>query len=136
METNNAEENYLCPSYISKPGAQLFGIVADGKVQYLDETIVVDKTFTEAAKKGRSPESRFRFAGKCIKGGCAQWNGGKGVCGLADKLIGEIDAPPQAELQHCAIRENCRWFAQRAGDACAICSETVRNMEEAFLAGQ
>lgn len=134
MENKPAEENYLCPSYISKPGAQLFGIVAEGKVQYLDEVIVVDKTFTEAAKKGRTPESRFRFAGKCIKGGCAQWNNGKGVCGLTDKLI---DAAPEAEateLQHCAIREKCRWFAQRAGKACAVCSESVRNMEEAFLA--
>jgi hypothetical protein len=136
MENKNNAEDQLCPSYISKPGAQLFGIVADGQVQYLDEVIVVDKTFTEAAKKGRSPESRFRFAGKCIKGSCAQWNDGKGICGLADKLIDRIDVPPKAELQHCAIRENCRWFSQRQGAACAICSETVRNLEEAFLAGQ
>lgn len=134
MNDKKTEEDYLCPSYLSKPGAQLFGIVEDGKVQYLEEAIIVDKTFTEAAKKGRSAESRFRFAGKCIKGGCAQWNNGSGVCGLTDKLIDEVSAAPAAELQHCAIREKCRWFAQRGATACAICSESVRNMEEAYFA--
>lgn len=124
----------LCPSYISKPGAQLFGIVADGRVIYLEKPITVNKIFVEEAAKGRTPESRFRFSGKCIEGGCKQWDGGRGVCGLTDKLIAAAGEKADAELQHCGIRTRCRWFMQRGATACAICSESVRNMEEAYLA--
>jgi hypothetical protein len=134
METKpNNDSNYLCPSYISKPGAQLFGYINDGKVEYLQESIVVDKTFVEEAKKGRTPESRFRFAGKCIKGSCAQWNNTDGVCGLTNKLIDEAPEKEVSELEHCAIRSQCRWFAQRGAKACAVCSDSVRNMEEAYI---
>jgi hypothetical protein len=57
-------ENLLCPSSILKPGASLFGIVnTEGTVDYLPEAIKVDSTFVDEAKKGRTPEARFRFAG-------------------------------------------------------------------------
>ncbi len=134
MDSNSNQEDYLCPSYLSKPGAELFAYVAEGQLQYLNETVVIDKTFTEAAKKGRSPESRFRFAGKCIKGGCAQWDNGNSACGLSNKLINAVTPQTlEATLQHCAIRAKCRWFAQNGAAACGVCSESVRNMEEAFI---
>ncbi|MDI9342700.1 MAG: hypothetical protein QM534_19160 [Sediminibacterium sp.] len=133
METPSEKDDKLCPSYLAKPGAELFGYVSDGKVQYLDETIVVDKTFVKEAQKGRSPESRFRFAGKCIQGGCAQWDNQNGVCGLTDRILAITEQIEHHTLQHCAIREKCRWFSQRGAKACAVCSDSVRNMEEAFI---
>jgi hypothetical protein len=59
-QESKSSEHLLCPSYVAKPGASLFGIVqADGKVDYLPEPIQIDKTFVEETKKGRPAEERF-----------------------------------------------------------------------------
>lgn len=123
-------EDKLCPSYYAKPGAELYGIVnKSGFIDYLQSTIEIDETFVEEAQKGRDPEKRFRFAGNCAKSGCTQWNDGSKGCGLIDKVIDIVDNKENVELQHCPIRESCRWFAQRKGLACAQCSEVIRNLE-------
>ena len=79
---------FSCPSYISKPGAELFGIVNKaGYVEYLHQAIRIDQTFVDEARKGRTPESRFRFSGKCIEGACQKWNAEQAGCGLVDEII-------------------------------------------------
>lgn len=121
-----------CPSYVAKPGADLFGIVGrNGELEYLPATISIDKTFVEEAQKGRLPESRFRFAGKCIQNACLQWEAGK--CGLIEKVIQLNRQKPEFEVQKCAIRSTCRWFAQEHERACASCSEIFRNKEIQFF---
>ena len=130
-----------CPSYIAKPGAELFGIVNDdGKIEYLEEAITIDKTFVEAAKlynetTGRVPEGRFRFSGKCMQGGCSHWNNDHDSCSLISKIIANTNKIPETNsvLFSCAIRSGCRWFAQEGNLACANCNETVRNKEKARL---
>ena len=127
-------ENALCPSYVCKPGAQLYGIVnAEGKIDYLKYSLEIDETFVTIAHQGREPEKRFRFAGNCIKSGCKQWDGDSQRCGLIEKVIGLIGNAEAATLQPCAIRHSCRWFAQRQGLACAQCNEVIRNIETRFL---
>lgn len=129
-----APENLLCPSYVAKPGAALYGIVnSRGFIDYLQATIEIDETFVAEAQKGRAPENRFRFAGNCAKTGCKQWNTGQKACGLIDDVIEVIQNPELAELQHCAIRDKCRWFRQRSGLACAQCNEIIRNIETAMV---
>jgi hypothetical protein len=126
-QESKSSEHLLCPSYVAKPGASLFGIVqADGKVDYLPEPIQIDKTFVEEAKKGRPAEERFRFAGNCAKGGCHQWDGHE--CGLVGKIVKALDRVEDG-LQACAIRSKCRWFAQEGAKACANCNEIIRNIE-------
>lgn len=130
----HVSENFLCPSYIAKPGASLFGIVnAEGKIDYLPEAIKVDETFVTEAKKGRSPESRFRFAGTCVKGSCHQWDHEGHQCSLVGNIVRALDKPIQAILQDCAIRSRCRWFAQQGSLACANCNEVMRNVETKLL---
>lgn len=128
------DENLLCPSYYAKPGAQLYGIVnGGGFIDYLQSTIEIDETFVTEAKKGRDPEKRFRFAGNCAKNGCKQWDSGGKECGLIDKVIEIVNNEEKSELQHCAIRSECRWFAQKQGLACAQCNEIIRNIETKAL---
>lgn len=123
-----ASDALLCPSYVAKPGASLFGIVQeDGKVEYLPEPIPIDKTFVEEAAKGRPAEERFRFSGNCAKGGCHQWDGHQ--CGLVGKIVKALDRSLEGSLQPCPIRERCRWFAQQGAQACANCNEIIRNIE-------
>lgn len=127
---NNKKNDSLCPSYAVSPGAQLFGIVdANGFVKYLENTLIINKTFVEEAVKGRDPASRFRFAGNCAKSGCNHWNGAAHQCGLIDTLVEMVGNQESTELPHCPIRERCRWFAQKKGLACAQCNEIIRNTE-------
>jgi len=128
------DDSKLCPSYYAKPGAQLYGIVnGGGFIDYLQSTIEIDETFVEEAYKGRDPEKRFRFAGKCAKNGCKQWAGKGKECGLIEKVIDIVGNAENEELQHCPIREKCRWYAQKRGLACAQCNEMIRNLETKAL---
>ncbi|HMQ59826.1 MAG TPA: hypothetical protein PKE06_04110 [Flavilitoribacter sp.] len=135
MNKNKSQEgSLLCPSYICKPGAELYGIVnSSGLIDYLKSTIEVDHTFFAVAQKGREPEKRFRFAGNCAKNGCKHWNKTDHQCGLIDQVIEVIDNNIEGTLQPCPIRIKCRWFRQRGGLACAQCSEVIRNLEASIL---
>src|ERR1700722_14042947 len=83
-----AESAILCPSWKCEAGASVIGIVlADGSVAFSKERIVIDASFVEIARQGRSPEKRFRFSGTCKRAACVQWADSK--CGLVDRIIGE-----------------------------------------------
>lgn len=121
----------LCPSSRCQEGAILLGIVlADGRVAFAKDRIIVDEGFVQnaTAKGSRPPESRFRFSSPCAKGGCHQWTGSR--CGVIDSVMEEARAQnyrPDTEtaLQDCSIRDTCRWFEQTGADACAVCDIVV-----------
>ncbi|MGA0558059.1 hypothetical protein ACO2Q8_15475 [Larkinella sp. VNQ87] len=121
----------LCPSYIAKPGAQLFGILnAEGRVSFLRQPIPIDHTFVEAAREGRPAEERFRFAGKCVRTGCHQWSKSRQACTLVERLL--ENRVSSSALPDCPIRNRCRWFHQRAETACQSCNEVIRHHEMSF----
>lgn len=127
-------ENILCPSYVCKPGAQLYGIVnSNGFIDYLKATLEIEETFVTEASKGRDPGKRFRFAGNCAKSGCKQWDSTEKECGLIGQVINIVGNEEPAELQFCPIRSKCRWYRQRKGLACAQCSEVIRNIEAKMI---
>ena len=133
MSLKKKSEDKLCPSYTCKTGAKLFGIVGKaGTVSYLETPITVTETFVKEVSDGVPPEQRFRFSGKCIEGGCSQWDAGSSRCTLAKKVI-ETIGQAHTELSNCAIRGKCRWYAQDGEKACFSCNEVLRNMEEHFF---
>jgi hypothetical protein len=124
------EEDLLCPSYVAKPGALLFGVVnRAGFINYLSATLEVTEGFIEEGTQGRPLETRFRFAGKCAKGACKQWQSDKKNCGLTDQVIDIFQNTPPLALAPCPIREKCRWYRQQQSLACAQCNEIIRNIE-------
>ncbi len=136
------ESSKSCPSYIAKPGAELFGIVTtDGQVAYLEESIKIDQTFVEKAaeheaRTGQAAEDRFRFSGKCIQGGCSQWDHEHSACSLVGRIKEALQKKAEAveaELSPCAIRSSCRWYFQGGADACLHCNEVVRSVEKQRL---
>jgi|SRR5690606_29578108 len=134
MEASNKNDT-LCPSYVTKPGAQLFGIVnANGFINYLENTLVINESFIEEASKGKDPGARFRFAGNCAKSGCNHWDGTGHQCGLINTMIALVGNEESEALQHCPIRAKCRWYAQQKGLACAQCNEIIRNIETKMVA--
>jgi hypothetical protein len=112
----------ICPSSRCEEGALLLGNVrADGTIAFADEPRVVSPAFVEAALETGEPEKRFRFAGPCAANQCRQWAGGK--CSVPDavaRLLADFQHEPKAPV-HCAIRSECRWFAQESYAACALC---------------
>lgn len=117
----------MCPSGRCHDGALLIGIVGpDGRIGPVRPPLAVEAEFVQ--QFGDSAESRFRFAEPCAEQRCGHW--GSGQCGLVDLVIDEID-PAGSEaatlgLRPCAIRRSCRWYAQRGGQACAVCPLVVR----------
>jgi hypothetical protein len=115
----------LCPSALCEEGSILIGIVqSDGHVGFISEKIIVDKDFIDTAKKGRSPEKRFRFSEECKESACKQWAHDR--CGVIDKVI-SLMGPKQVpnELPQCSIRSHCRWYRQCGGRACAVCPDII-----------
>ena len=119
-----------CPSSSCEPGAKLIGVVnADGTVGFVSPPLEIDVDFVEQAKRGRTPGKRFRFAGPCVEGRCAQWTGSR--CGVIDTVLTTPDRPKAPErLPHCGIRSTCRWFAQSGAEACAVCPLIVTDLRE------
>jgi hypothetical protein len=129
MEASFNSSKKLCPSYVGKVGAQLFGVVnKDGKVQFITPLTVTE----DFIQKNDNLEQRFRFTGKCVEKGCAQWNQEESKCSLSKK-VQNLEVSRSSALSFCPIRSQCRWFSQDGNDACFSCNEITRNMEELLL---
>jgi hypothetical protein len=90
----------------------------------------VDDAFVEKVQAQGEPEKRFRFANKCVKSGCKQWDGSScRVIGLLSEVNTRLEE--RATLKPCIIRDKCRWFHQEGKKACDICTFVVTdNMED------
>lgn len=111
-----------CPSARAEAGNLLFGRVQGARVERLATPLPVDAAFVEALAARGPPEQRFRFAGVCAEGACAQWQ--DGACGVIRRVL--ADRKPVAEgLPACALRPTCRWFGQEGAVACAACALVV-----------
>jgi len=124
-----SESTILCPSWRCEAGAGLIGIVLpNGTVAFSKDRIVIDESFVEVARQGRSPEKRFRFSSTCKRAACVQWTEGK--CGIVDVIIGEhrqrgAEPAEPFELPECSIRPHCRWHLQAGDGACRACPEVI-----------
>jgi hypothetical protein len=129
MEASFNSSKKLCPSYVGKVGAQLFGVVnKDGKVQFITPLTVTE----DFIQQNDNLEQRFRFTGKCVEKGCAQWNNEESKCSLSKK-VQNLDVGRNSALSFCPIRSQCRWFSEDGNEACFSCNEITRNMEELLL---
>ena len=127
-------DHKLCPSSTCHTGALLLGVVrADQTVAMLNPPIPVNDEFVETVNAAGDAEARFRFAGKCAKGGCSQWTGSS--CGVMDSLsrLNPVVKITVGKLPECTIRQDCRWFAQDGPKACVICPYVVTQAEESSI---
>jgi len=126
-----SENKILCPSSCCREGAGILGIVKeDGQVELLKKKILINEEFIQIARLGRSPEKRFRFFDKCLKGGCQQWKENR--CGLIDQIVNtsiETSENKQNDkIPNCIIRNDCRWFNQWGYEACKVCTEVITDL--------
>lgn len=120
-----------CPSARAEPGNTLYGVVQGARVARLGTPIALDAAFVETVSARGPPEQRFRFAGRCLEGGCAQWeNGAKGgQCGVIERVLATRKVEP-AGLPRCFLRPSCRWYAQRGAAACAACDLVITDTRQ------
>ncbi len=111
----------LCPSAPCEEDALLIGLVqSDATVSIAAQARPVSHAFVEAATAGCQPEMRFRFAGACVEGNCVQWKNGQcGIPARVRKAAAGLELPQAVKT--CAIRADCRWFAQDSYAACRLC---------------
>jgi hypothetical protein len=113
-----------CPSGRCHTSASLIGLVgSDGRVSFVSPALPLSDDFVARASRYGGTDHRFRFAEPCAKASCEQWTSNR--CGLIDELVVEDPNPPD-RLPKCGIRSSCRWFAQHAGKACAVCPDVLR----------
>jgi hypothetical protein len=101
-------------------------------VERLGTPLAVTAAFVDSISANGPPERRFRFAGTCQEGRCAQWTGTG--CGVIERVLSETGddtgkADPTA-LPRCFLRASCRWFSQRGSDACTACSLVVTDRRQ------
>ncbi len=118
----------LCPSSTCHEGAVAIALLgSNGRLGYLRPAIPVDDQFIDACEGHGDPESRFRFADACVQESCEHWTGRH--CSLIGRLINaRPDTVPEESrglLPRCAIRSDCRWFAQEGAQACSVCPIVV-----------
>ncbi len=133
MGTDSNMPVLACPSARAEPGNLLYGQVTAGSVHRLGTPIPVTEAFVEAVSANGPPERRFRFAGTCQEGRCAQWTGSG--CGVIERVLTEIETPCAAPLPRCFLRGSCRWFAQAGAVACSACSLVVTDRRTPRNAG-
>ncbi|WP_018620044.1 hypothetical protein [Spirosoma luteum] len=111
----------LCPSARAEEGALLLGVVGpDQAVRMLSEPERLTPELTEAIAAVDEPEKHFRFANRCVKSGCNQWQGGR--CGVIDRVMSvNQHLAASTSLPNCAIRLQCRWHQQSGPSACTVC---------------
>lgn len=121
-----------CPS--AQPdmqGARVFGVRRRGpdgpQTGYLDHA--VDVTPDVLAMTGPvKPTEVLRIAAACEESRCAHFDGTD--CQLATRIV-QLLPPVVAVLPRCAIRSDCRWFAQEGRAACLRCPQVVTEMDDA-----
>jgi hypothetical protein len=128
-EAGGSRDEKACPSAFLHEGALLLGVMTpSGTLSYVQPPTRVDADFVARAKALGNPERRFRFSAPCVEAACPQWTGDG--CAVVDNVI-EEEEPVQLEsgrLPYCAIRRDCRWFAQRGAAACAVCPRVVADI--------
>ncbi|WP_418957966.1 hypothetical protein [Streptomyces tritici] len=106
-----------------------------GRLAYLPMPVVVDAAYASRLQEVGLPERRYRFSQPCVEGACSQWTG-EG-CAVIDHVLDDppddARAPDAREtrpgtLPTCAIRRDCRWFAQRGAAACGACPTIVADI--------
>lgn len=121
-----------CPS--AQPdmaGARVFGVRRTGpdgpRTGYLDHA--VDVTPDVLAMAAPVPPTQvLRMAATCEESRCSHFDGTD--CRLATRIVQLLPAVVTV-LPRCAIRAECRWFAQEGRAACLRCPQVVTEMEEA-----
>ncbi|MER5640976.1 hypothetical protein ABT095_29005 [Kitasatospora sp. NPDC002227] len=112
-----------CPSgQAHAPESVVLGVRSqeDGGVTYLAEPIPAAEALP-LIPEGIEPTRVLRFASHCVSA-CSHRSGSE--CTLISKIR---TLPPKADanLPHCHLRHDCKWWSQVGAEACGRCPAVV-----------
>lgn len=128
----NEKATHMCPSAPAHAGALLLGRFTEkGSLAFTANPMPITASFLAAAQEAGDIGKRFRFAAPCMQSACSRWLNGKCCVGAAAACAAEEQKLNRSSgLPACAIRAQCRWFAQEGSAACSICEHVVYDMNE------
>jgi hypothetical protein len=124
----SSDRDLMCPSVPPHhPDAVAFGVVAGTvaepeMIPLVPAVPVTDELLALAGPV--SPGEVFRFAGRCVEGGCRHWEEQVQRCRLVAKTVEFVPIVVE-KLKPCAIRSTCRWWAQEGKAACVRCPQVA-----------
>lgn len=118
----------LCPSVPHDwIGARVFAVVGgsvqEPEVSYLDEPMPVTQEIVDMTAPV-APDEVFRMAGVCATGGCVHYASDTDRCTLAHRTVSMAPSVVHM-LPRCAIRRDCRWWAEQGAEACRRCPQVA-----------
>lgn len=98
---------------------------AGPRLAYVAGKAPVDQALLDAA--GEVPPTRImRFAARCAQSACTHFDGQD--CQLAQRIVVGL-APVTHALPPCAVRRDCRWYAQEGVPACQRCPQITTQVD-------
>jgi hypothetical protein len=97
------------------------GYGPERRVGYLRQTVPITPEIL-ALSGPAAPAEVMRFAAPCMRGNCANYE--RGGCALGGRVARMLE-PVVNTLPACAIRRDCRWFAEQGPPACLRCPQVV-----------
>lgn len=131
------ERKLACPSADprmenARPFAVVAGTADAPRASYLAKGVDIPEAM-RALPPGVSPTRVFRFTGTCSERACSQF--ANGACQLGKTANRVLEAVAET-VPACAIRADCRWYAENGSAICLKCPQvvtSVRPSEPALL---
>ena len=119
----------MCPSTPAERATVFLGMIGPTRrVAYITPRMPVTPELLVSLQRDNRPvEQLYRFAGRCVEHDCGFWTGEHCALGarISQSYRSAVGAENEAALPHCAIRADCRWFAEQGRDACTACPHVV-----------
>jgi hypothetical protein len=118
------QEALSCPSASNSHGEEVFAVFDEymGELRYLPNTLNVPG-IAKSLLDMDAFALKNRLAGKCVTSSCHYWHG---ACHLGF-FVSEVKVRGKAKMQHCSIRDKCRWIKENGAEVCGSCA-FIRNL--------
>lgn len=117
---SNDFRKLTCPAAAQDDAIDTFGFFRsdEGRVEFYAELIPLPEVL-RGDRETPNPIDRMRLSAPCLTRKCVHWTGGS--CRLGN-AVAEVGRRTQSGQPACAVRSDCRWFAENGGEACKSCA--------------
>lgn len=118
------QEALSCPSASNSHGVEVFAVFDEdvGELRYLPNALNVPG-IAKSLLDMDAFALKNRLAGNCVTSLCHYWHG---ACHLGF-FVSEVNVRGIEKMQHCSIRDKCRWIKENGTEVCGSCA-FIRNL--------
>lgn len=117
---SNDSRKLMCPAAAQDDATDTFGFFRsdEGRVEFYAELIPLPEVL-RGDRETPNPMDRMRLSAPCLTRKCVHWTGRSCRLGHA---VAEVGGSMPTDQPACAVRSECRWFAENGGEACKSCA--------------